>query len=135
MRPTRRPRSLLEAIENGPAPVLPGMERDPKDMLEKTLEAHVRKIWKDLRAVGLDIYGYHTYRSDRSEPGFPDWTFAGEWVMFRELKKEKGRVSPEQRLWLAKLQRIGVDADIWRPSDLYSGRIAREITACAKGQR
>lgn len=134
-----RPKNLLEAIEAGQrrldALPLPGLARPATEMLEKQLESEVRKIWKDLQALGCDLLGYHTHRSDRSEPGFPDWTFVGSWVMFRELKKEKGRISAEQKIWLAKLQAIGVDADIWRPSDLASGRIARELAACAKGQR
>jgi hypothetical protein len=125
-----KPTNLLDAINT-----LPGLQPDPNQMLEKTLETHVRRIWKDLRAHGYDILAYHTHRSDRSEPGYPDWHFLGHWSMFRELKRQKGRVTPEQKIWLTKLQHLGIDADIWRPSDLYSGRIAQEMVNCAKGTR
>lgn len=132
--PGARPRTLGEAIDAAPL-TLPGMHAQPGDMPEKTLEAHVRKILKSLQAVGLNLLSYHTHRSDRSEPGFPDWVFVGEWVMFRELKREKGRVRPEQKMWLDRITTLGEDAGIWRPADLASGRIARELTACAKGNR
>lgn len=61
---------------------------------------------------------YHTYDSQRSEPGFPDLTMVrGGRVVFRELKREKGRVSPHQKVWLEALATAGADAAVWRPSD------------------
>jgi hypothetical protein len=60
--------------------------------------------------------------------GYPDLTLAGHGgVLFRELKSEKGPASPEQKTWLARLNEAGVDAAIWRPADLRSGRIEAEL--------
>lgn len=47
--------------------------------------------------------------------GAPDLLLAkGGVVILAELKRETGRVSPEQKKWLAELADIGV---VWRPSD------------------
>ena len=62
---------------------------------------------------------YHTHRSDRSEPGFPDLVLCRPpRVVFAELKNETGRVSDYQQYWLDNLRRCeGVDVFLWRPSD------------------
>ncbi len=61
---------------------------------------------------------YHTHDSRRSEPGYPDLTVVGPTgVLFRELKAERGRVTPDQRQWLDRLSAAGADADVWRPCD------------------
>lgn len=62
--------------------------------------------------------------------GYPDLTLVGPGgVLFRELKSAKGTCSPEQGTWLASLIAAGVDAAVWRPDDLKSGRIERELRA------
>lgn len=77
------------------------------------------------------MHGYlthHEYDSRRSTPGFPDWVFVGRGqVLYRELKTATGRVSTDQRIWLEALRRNGADVDVWRPADLASGRILREL--------
>ena len=50
---------------------------------------------------------------------------------FRELKTQRGKVTPEQRAWLDVLTLAEQNADVWRPADLLSGRIARELAALA----
>ena len=55
---------------------------------------------------------YHTHRSDRSEPGFPDTVLVrGERLIFAELKMPKGAVSEAQKKWLDALR----GAYAWRP--------------------
>lgn len=67
---------------------------------------------------------YHTHRSDKSEPGWPDLVITnGFWLKFWELKKEKGKVSKEQQMWLDTLSALPLDVDVRvvRPSDWYGG--------------
>lgn len=57
--------------------------------------------------------------------GFPDLVIAkGGRIKFRELKAEKGRLSPEQHRWGAQL---GASWAVWRPSDL--DLIKKELAA------
>lgn len=61
---------------------------------------------------------YHTFNSQRSEPGYPDLTMVRERVVFAELKVGKGRVTAAQTRWLERLQRAGAEAYVWRgPQD------------------
>lgn len=99
-----------------------------KTMKESTLEENVRQLCLSLR-----ILRYHTYRSTRSAPGFPDDVIVGNWVMFREIKSERGKLSPSQAEWIARLAAVGADVGIWRPSDWMNGKIITELKACAQG--
>jgi hypothetical protein len=58
-------------------------------------------------------------------PGWPDLTLAkpGHQLIFIELKREQGEVSPEQWYWLKLLNLCGARAIIVRPSDLRLGRV------------
>lgn len=95
-------------------------------MSEDELEEELRKL---LAAYGL--LGFHP-RDMRRCPGtgYPDWTICGPaGIMWRELKSEAGRLSRAQQDWLKRLRVAGGDADVWRPEDLWSGRIANELRA------
>lgn len=73
---------------------------------------------------------YHTHRSDRSEPGFPDLVLVhpgSGHLVFAELKAAKGRVSAAQHVWIDALRRAGQNAYIWYPADLSGGVIARTL--------
>jgi hypothetical protein len=56
---------------------------------------------------------YHTFNSQRSEPGYPDLTMVRERVVFAELKVGRGRVTHAQTRWLERLQRAGAEAYVW----------------------
>lgn len=77
-----------------------------------------------------DLLSYHTFSSKRSAPGFPDWVICGpRGVIFRELKTDKGRLSPAQKEWIAMLTTAGQDAGVWRLAGLGDGTIWRELRA------
>lgn len=73
----------------------------------------------------LDLAGwrgwlvYHPYDSRRSTPGFPDLVLVRDsTLLFVELKTARGRVTREQRRWLADLSSVpGVGVYVWRPED------------------
>lgn len=100
-----------------------------KAMSEKTLDLKVRRL---LNQFGLAPFAFHPPDGTGGmRAGFPDWTIMGAWVMFRELKTEEGVLSPAQKAVIAQLESIGADVDVWRPRDLFSGRIAAELAAVA----
>lgn len=74
---------------------------------------------------------YHNPDSRRSQAGFPDLVLASKSrgrLLFRELKTDDGRLSPEQIRTIDVLETVGADIAVWRPLDLRSGRIARELS-------
>lgn len=91
-------------------------------MSEAELERELRTLLEE-----RDLYGFHPRVSKGSAPGWPDWVVVGRRVLYRELKSSGGQLTPEQRRvgWL--LRAAGQDWDVWRPRDLASGRIAREL--------
>ena len=69
---------------------------------------------------------YHTHRSDRSEPGFPDLVMArADRLIFAELKSETGKMSVPQRTWMTALRAFdgAVEYHLWTPRDWHNGRI------------
>ncbi len=89
------------------------------DLLNKVIDTALRYGW---------MY-YHTYNSRRSVPGFLDLVLvhADRGVLWRELKKQNGRVSPDQRKWMDRLTAAGENVGVWRPSDWVSDRIVKEL--------
>lgn len=96
-------------------------------MTEAELETEVRKLLKR-----YDVYGYHAHDSRRSQAGFPDWVVIGTRVLFRELKSADGQLSTEQTEVKYALLAARADWGVWRPADLRSRRIARELAAIAR---
>ncbi len=85
-------------------------------MTEAQLQAAVIQL---ARLCGWSAY--HTHDSRRSEPGFPDLVLVSvqqQRIVYAELKTAKGRVSPEQVVWLADLSAAGAETALWRPADL-----------------
>lgn len=63
---------------------------------------------------------YHTYDSRRSPEGFPDLVLVkGPRLIFAELKKNAGRVSKSQELWLGDLRDVQEPPEVylWRPRE------------------
>lgn len=92
-------------------------------MTERDLQTRVLQLARQTGHLA-----YHTHDSRRSQPGFPDLVLVGPGgVLFRELKTQKGVLRPEQRTWLTTLDDAGADAGVWRPLDLLTDRILKEL--------
>ena len=90
---------------------------------EKQLQEHVIGL-----ARGLGWWAYHTYDSRRSQPGYPDLhLIRGSHSMFRELKTKRGKLSPAQVDCSAVMLGAGLDFAVWRPADVISGEIVRQL--------
>lgn len=86
---------------------------------------------------------YHTHRSDRSEPGFPDLVLCHReraWLVFAELKVNKRALTKAQWAWLGALQQLnrisyGMEghkvesqlACVWLDTDWRDGTIERVL--------
>jgi hypothetical protein len=101
-------------------------------MKEIELQESVRWLIGD-----LGLLAFHCHDSRRSwGPGFPDLVIAGPGgLMLRELKDATGRLSGPQTRWRYALEAAGADWGLWRPSDLISGRIGRELAVLATSRR
>ncbi|MBQ1047785.1 VRR-NUC domain-containing protein [Micromonospora sp. C51] len=98
---------------------------------EAYLQSNVLKLCTSYR-----LLAYHTHDSRRSQPGFPDLVIVGPGgVLFVELKSEAGKTTADQEKWLAALNGAGVRAELWRPADLYSGRINDTLRDLAAKRR
>ncbi|HEX4661883.1 MAG TPA: hypothetical protein VH307_31190 [Streptosporangiaceae bacterium] len=96
-------------------------------MTETELNTHIKVM-----IAQRQLFGYHVRNSIGSAAGWPDWVILGPGgILFRELKSESGMLSPEQGSIAVKLQAVGQNWDIWRPSDLRCGIIAREMDRIA----
>ena len=61
---------------------------------------------------------YHTYRSDRSEPGWPDDALVRDRLILIEWKTEKGKLSDAQKDWIRALLNAQVEVYVCRPRHL-----------------
>lgn len=107
---------------------------DPRaaKMTEAQLDAEIEKI-----AADLGLLSYHTWTAIHSPRGWPDRVYAvragqrATGILFRELKRHGKNPTAPQRMWLDAITAAGLDADVWRPEDLLSGRIGRELAILA----
>lgn len=90
-------------------------------MIATVERAITEKAWMGTVLDAARLYGweaYHTYDSRRSQPGFPDLILVrGPRMLVIELKTERGKVSPAQVDWLARLEDVReVSVMVARPS-------------------
>ena len=91
----------------------PGQQPAPRRFSEEQLQ---RWIVQFAQLNGW--LAYHTLDSRGSQAGFPDLVLVrGLVVLYRELKTEAGKVSPEQQRWITALEHAGQDVAVWRPRD------------------
>lgn len=97
-------------------------------MSEKVLMGHVRHA---ARQLGWKTY--HTWRSGRSEPGFPDLVLVRkETLLFVELKVQSetlGRLTEEQTEWGEALATAGQTMLLWRPEQWLDGTVEAVLLA------
>ena len=91
-------------------------------------ESELQKAVTDMCKL-FGLKWHHQRYSIGSGAGWPDLTIAGRALLFRELKRESGKVTPAQVNWGGWLIAAGQDWAVWRPLDLASGRIRRELEA------
>lgn len=97
-------------------------------MSEDALEEQIREVCAQLR-----VHRQHEHDSRKSQGGWPDDVLVGPGgILFRECKREGEEPRPDQVVVLDLLAAAGADVGVWRPSDLLSGRVAREIAAIAR---
>lgn len=90
-------------------------------MSESALQSAVTDL---ARRLGWLVYSIPDSRRATAK-GYPDLTLVHSKtgrVLFREMKTDSGRITPEQHLWLRLLSLQG-DAGVWRTQDLLSGSI------------
>jgi hypothetical protein len=98
-------------------------------MTEPELQEAVRVM-----CARLGLYQHHTYDSRRSALGFPDCVIINlrdGTVMWRELKSDTGQQTTDQKRVGYALKAGGHDFAVWRPADLASGKIGRQLVRLA----
>lgn len=84
-----------------------------EDILEKDWQRDVVRL---ARTLGWTTY--HTFSSRRSDFGFPDLVLVRDRVVFLELKRERTKLTEDQKGWMATLLDAGAEAYVARPRDL-----------------
>jgi len=114
-------------------------ERADRKMSEKTLNARViyrakKYGWRVVRIQRSQVGAAGSFRTGTVR-GFPDLIlfknvgsdWPGDGIMYRELKKELGKLDEAQVEWGTLVARAGGNWGVWRPSDLRLGRIEGEL--------
>ena len=93
------------------------MVTTPERTLRLTEKAFMQQVQELARLCGFLCY--HAHDSRRSEPGLPDLLLVRPpSVIFAELKTDRGRVTPAQRVWIEALEQCpDIEVYLWRPGD------------------
>lgn len=74
--------------------------------------------WVEQLATVKGWVWWHDLESKKNPAGYPDLhLMRPPQYLIVELKTNKGRVTPEQKAWLAGLRACGIDCRVWRPRD------------------
>lgn len=102
-----------------------------KAMSEGELQANLEKL-----CFMRGLFYYHTHDSRRSPAGFPDTVILSTrlrvFILLAELKSEKGRLKPDQKIWGEALKIIEratpfVKYRVWRPRHWIDGTIFNDL--------
>jgi hypothetical protein len=96
---------------------------------QKSLRIVKEREWQNLVIQLATSMGWKHYHPPDNKPingriqkivaGFPDLVLVKDGrLIFAELKRETGRLSPEQIEWLRELEACGTEAYVWKPSQL-----------------
>lgn len=80
---------------------------------------------------------FHDNDSRRNTRGFPDLVLVHQETgrtIFAELKSDKGKARPEQRVWMGALARRN-EAYVWRPADWKQGLVQQILVAERRAAR
>jgi hypothetical protein len=89
------------------------MKKDPLNPSEKDWQ---RAVVKWARKLGWLVQ--ENKFSLYAKPGFPDLVLCRPpYILFAELKSNKGKLRPEQETWIENLQACGLRVYVWRPCD------------------
>jgi hypothetical protein len=113
-------------------PVRPDRQTVVRAYAARMPERELQGLVADLCRI-LQLPHFHALSSRGMTAGWPDSVIIGQRILFRELKSEYGRLSPEQRIVGDQLKAAGADWATWRPSHWLSGAIERELRLI-KGQ-
>lgn len=84
------------------------------------------------RYPGYELGFFHSHKSLREYPGYPDFHIWGDLGdLIREAKVMGEAPKPAQVATLTRMRRAGRDVGVWWPCCWYSGRIDRELAAIA----
>lgn len=115
---TKPPADPAGSVSPRNTPLKSGDRHSGREKLQPERESHfLGRILALAKQSGWLCY--HTHRSDRSAPGFPDLCLTnGDRLIFAELKTATGKVTAEQNTWLGLLRHTGrVEVYLWRPAD------------------
>lgn len=87
-------------------------EQFPLDCSETRFSADVKFF-----AESIGYKCYHPYRSDKSEPGYPDWTFVRNRIFFAELKRHGNKPTKDQIAWAQAIKNANGEHYFWWPRD------------------
>lgn len=97
--------------------------RQARALLDTTIDERAFQQLVTETARQLGWLCYHPFDSRRSSPGFPDLVMVHpeHGVVFAELKREDGKLSPFQTNWVRALTEPEqvYEVYVWRPSDWY----------------
>ena len=93
-------------------------------------ETELQRLIADL-CGWLGVAHFHVLNAKGMTRGWPDSVIVGQRILYRELKSEAGRLTPEQRQVGYRIKAAGGDWDVWRPRDWLSGRVERELRLLA----
>lgn len=96
-------------------------------MTEAALLAEVRD-----ELDGRGLWHLHISQAKRTSRGWPDLVIMGGGrMLYRELKTTEGRLSAAQWTVRGMIEAAGGDYAVWRPRELLTGQIERELDRLA----